>query len=129
MQSTVQSRAITYGRFLAISAAVVFLFAPTEYARAVWPLDLLIETSVAGILSGLASLLFSGIAWYMGWIGGVFDYFITNQSALLNNPAIYESWKIMRDFVNMFFILILIVMAFGTIFKTKYSWDRVLPQF
>ncbi len=41
-------------------------------------------------------------------------------------PAVFQSWQLLLNFVNMFFIVILIVMAFGTIFRTKYSYEQLL---
>jgi len=35
--------------------------------------------------------------------------------------ALYVAWKIIRNFVNMAFILMLVVIAFGTIFNTEYG--------
>lgn len=44
--------------------------------------------------------------------------------------VINETWKIMRNFSNMFFIVILIVMAFATIFNiTKYDARTLFPKF
>ena len=45
-------------------------------------------------------------------------------------PVIQSSWKIMRDFANMLFIIALIVMAYGTIFNVpKYDFRSLLPRF
>ncbi|MBI2062574.1 MAG: hypothetical protein HYT64_02710 [Candidatus Yanofskybacteria bacterium] len=44
--------------------------------------------------------------------------------------VIDESWKIMRNFANMFFIIGLIIMAFATIFNiSKYEARSLFPQF
>jgi len=52
------------------------------------------------------------------------------QAVIINFSAVQESWKIIRDFVNMFFILFLIIMAFGTIFDIKkYTWRDMLVPF
>ena len=42
--------------------------------------------------------------------------YVVNLKLDVNLPAIQESWKITRNFANMFFILVMIVMAFATIF-------------
>src|SRR3989344_2819516 len=45
-------------------------------------------------------------------------------------PIIQESWKIMRDFANMLFIIALIVMAYGTIFNIQgYNFKSLIPKF
>lgn len=43
-------------------------------------------------------------------------YYVINMKVTDNVPVVQESWKIIRDFCNMFFILVMIIMAFGTIF-------------
>ena len=50
--------------------------------------------------------------------------------ANIGTNVVEQSWTIIRDFVNMFFILFLIIMAFGTIFDIqKYNWKNLLPSF
>ncbi|MFH1769535.1 MAG: sulfite exporter TauE/SafE family protein [Parcubacteria group bacterium] len=40
-----------------------------------------------------------------------------------------DTWRVIRDFVNMFFILILIIIAFGTIFNIEeYTYRKLLPK-
>lgn len=47
-----------------------------------------------------------------------------------NVPVIQESWKIMRDFANMLFIIALVVMAYGTIFNIKgYDFRSLIAKF
>ncbi len=42
--------------------------------------------------------------------------------SLMTNPVVYEIWKLVRDFFNIFFILVLLLAAFATIFQVdKYS--------
>ncbi|MBI5135693.1 hypothetical protein HZA86_05705 [Candidatus Uhrbacteria bacterium] len=44
-------------------------------------------------------------------------------------PQIGEVWKLMRDLANMFFIIILLLIAFGTILRVeKYNWKSTLPK-
>jgi len=40
-----------------------------------------------------------------------------NLTAVINGPAIYAAWKIIRDFLNMAFILVLVYTAFTIIFQ------------
>ena len=57
----------------------------------------------------------------LAWTVGVFSWIIQMQG-FQNVEVVKTSWMTVRDFVNMFFILILIVVAFGTIFSLdKYS--------
>lgn len=51
------------------------------------------------------------------------DFFL----AFMNNPVIYEIWKIVRDTMNMLFILILLFSAFATIYQiSKYRYDKII---
>ncbi len=69
------------------------------------------------------------IAWLLGFVAGLLNDFITATGTVMI-PAVRESWTILRDFVNMLFILVLIIMAFGTIFDIKkYTWREMLVPF
>jgi len=48
----------------------------------------------------------------------IFETFI-HYGINVNIPVITNTWKIVRDFANMFFILIIIIMAFATIFDVS----------
>jgi hypothetical protein len=46
---------------------------------------------------------------------------------LMNNEAFYQIWKIVRDTMNMLFILVLLFSAFATIYQIdKYKWNKIL---
>lgn len=48
---------------------------------------------------------------------------------LMNDGAIYEVWIIVRDFCNIFFILVLLFSAFATIFQLdKYEYKKTIPM-
>lgn len=62
----------------------------------------------------------------MGFFADLLDKFVNFQN--YNLPVIQVMWNQMKNFVNMFFILILIIISFATIFDvTKYSYKSVLP--
>jgi hypothetical protein len=45
----------------------------------------------------------------------------------INEPGVVDGWVILRDIANMFFIIMFLVMAVGTILKNeKYSWQKML---
>jgi len=47
----------------------------------------------------------------------------------IDSEAVTQGWVIIRDVVNMFFIVILLVIAFGTIFNVQnYSYKVMLPR-
>jgi len=66
--------------------------------------------------------LIAVMAVMLGWV--------LNIRVYTNIPVIEESWKIMRDFANMLFIIALIVMAYGTIFNIRgYDFRSLIPKF
>ena len=70
---------------------------------------------------------------FVGWILGVavslFAWIIDAEKmrAIMVHPAIFKSWKIVRDFLNIGFILVLLFSAFSTIFQVdKYNYKKIL---
>lgn len=55
---------------------------------------------------------------------------VLNLRVINDVPVVAESWEIMRDFANMFFIVGLIIMAYGTIFdRPNYDYRALLMRF
>lgn len=84
-----------------------------------WPSDIL-TCVVQSTLLGLRDL--------MGWLaGGAASLFVwvvdpanvTGPTGMLNKVSVYNLWKFIRDFFNLFFILILLFSAFSTIFQIE----------
>ncbi len=80
------------------------------------------------ILSHPKEAVLTLISWILYYIGiviyGKLAILATNlliYVAQLNNftdlPVIIEAWSVVRDLANMFFIVILLVIAFGTLFR------------
>lgn len=54
---------------------------------------------------------------------------VAQYNDFIGNPAVTKGWVIVRDICNMFFILVLLLMAFGTILKLQnYTWTRLLGR-
>ena len=48
-------------------------------------------------------------------------------NAVLSNQAIYDSWKVVRDLLNIAFILVLLFSAFASIFQaSSYNYKKIL---
>jgi len=81
------------------------------------------------IALGVISLLVMGI---FGALDMMVISFITNivqYNNFINEPTIVDAWVIVRDLCNMFFILILLVVAFATILRIEsYQWKKILPK-
>lgn len=54
---------------------------------------------------------------------------IVQYNNFINEPSIRDAWIMVRDLCNMFFILILLVIAFATILRLpSYEWKKLLPK-
>lgn len=148
-----------FNKFNLILAVIIVLavFAPWHQARAaetacsgIWmvtfPLCLLKDTAEAvtegvgsllnltfeNILAEIESFMLSVTQTAISWAADLFDSLIKLQiqSEIYDTDITRGSWTIIRNFVNLFFILILIIMAFGTIFSIqKYTWKKMLAPF
>jgi len=78
-------------------------------------------TFITRLIGGALGYL---INWVLGGIEGVLS--VTNFTKV---PAVKTAWGVIRDICNMFFILILLAIAFGTILGIEsYHAKRLLPM-
>ena len=77
--------------------------------------------------------IFIPTSYLFGLCGQFFDwtFFFSIQSSTYTSPFVVQGWGIVRDFVNMFFIFVLLYVAFSTIlgthgFKTKETIINVV---
>ncbi len=55
--------------------------------------------------------------------------YVAQYSNFIHSEAVAQGWVIVRDICNMFFVLILLVIAFATILKIEnYSYKKWLPK-
>ncbi len=88
--------------------------------------------SVSGCAQDIGSFILGLVGQAVSWFAQAFDAFIRYQtdSGVYNIIVVDQGWTIIRNFVNLFFILVLIIMAFGTIFDIqKYTWKDMLAPF
>lgn len=116
-----------YGRYyLAIIFAIVLILIPTHPAEA-----------SCGIIRGtISDCVLEGFAYFILIIFTVVGNFIAVLVGILQwiihipvypdggIAVIDESWKIMRNFANVFFIIALIMMAFATIFDVVPAFSK-----
>lgn len=107
-----------------ISSLGIFVFGVGE-AKAAWVIDRFIK----GILIAFG-YVFLGILWLAsqiqnvaaGLVSGILSY-----TLFIKAPIVVTGWGICRDLVNMFFVLILLVIAFATILRIEtYGMKRIL---
>lgn len=81
-------------------------------------------------------LISSVMYFFLIYIMGILANFTTsllvyaaNFTGFTNRPPIIEAWTVVRDLSNMFFIVVLLLIAFGTLFQVEaYSWKKLLPK-
>lgn len=80
---------------------------------------------IVGFLASAALLLF-------GWIASMIIaalLFIVKYNNFINEPMVVQTWVMVRDFCNLFFILVLLIIAFGTILRVKgYTANDLLKK-
>lgn len=106
-----------------------FLLIPgVQFAQAGWFENL---TSPTAWINALIYPFFLFFSWIVNLAAGIFVWVINAETftKLMNAGAIYEVWLIVRDFLNIFFILVLLFSAFATIFQLdKYEYKRTIPM-
>ncbi|MBT5807745.1 hypothetical protein HOI18_00530 [Candidatus Uhrbacteria bacterium] len=72
----------------------------------------------------IATALTKGVVLFIDQLVPILTY--NNFST---NPVVSAGWAIVRDTVNMFFVVVLIVIAFGTIFgASRFQWQQQVPR-
>jgi len=55
---------------------------------------------------------------------------LATSGGFIKVPAVVTGWKLVRDMCNVFFSLILLVIALATVLKIEtFAWKKLLPQF
>src|SRR3990167_3580432 len=110
-----------YFTWIAVVAVVVIV--PIHAARAYFFEGLVQFTSYLtylvfiSLMGKLATIAMSVVVW------------AANLKGFTTLTVVKEAWTVVRDLSNMFYIVILLVVAFGTIFKIEaYSWKKLLPK-
>ncbi len=124
----------------------MFVHAPKQYQRvletATHPATLLVAgfgvllaltplPAAAGVQGFFASI----ILWFAQFLGkltltliGILVQ-IVQYNDFINAPAVVKGWVVVRDVVNMFFIVILLAISFGTMFRMEeYQYKHVLGR-
>lgn len=72
--------------------------------------------------------IFQVAGWFLGVAGVMFIWVVDPQNikGIVGSQAVYQVWQTVRDFLNMFFILVLLFSAFATIFQIdKYNIKKI----
>lgn len=88
-------------------------------------------TAIAIITFGI-SMIIHLMAWFCGQLITLLMeglIFLFGYNAFIRNEFVSEGWKVLRDLVNMFFVLGLLLIAFATVLKIeRYSWNKLLGK-
>ncbi|MFA6550973.1 MAG: hypothetical protein WCV41_00365, partial [Patescibacteria group bacterium] len=89
------------------------------------------EKVMAGVMTVLGYIAY-GVGWIVGLILTLVSKILVQVASyndFVNVPTVVTGWVIIRDICNMFFVLILLTIAFATILRMEsYSLKKVLPK-
>jgi hypothetical protein len=114
--------------YLLVATILLAVLVLPHQAKAVCPANP--GDCVTGALEEINKIILEALGYLIEWAAKTLEAVVRpeTQAVIINTFVVQESWKIIRDFMNMFFILFLIIMAFGTIFDIdKYHWRNLLP--
>lgn len=96
------------------------------------PEIVLANSGVENAMSAILGAISSFFVMLIGVIITLFSYLIINVaqfSKFIDIRAVEQGWMNVRDLCNMFFILILLVIAFGTMLRQEnYAAKKLLPK-
>lgn len=108
-----------------VSALLFFFIVPLSPAHA------LIDEIVAGIGEVILDLLLAITRILLALAVFLLRFFIllASYNGYLDAPIVILGWTMVRDIANMFFVVILLVIAFATILgKENYEWKKTLVK-
>ncbi|MBI5230247.1 MAG: hypothetical protein HY981_03055 [Candidatus Magasanikbacteria bacterium] len=90
------------------------------------------EVQLTGYLNRIIAWLLEMIAGFLGkLILAVIDLLIvvSGYNNFIDADVVNTGWVLVRDVANMFYIFVMLVIAFGTMFKLEaYTWTKLLPR-
>jgi hypothetical protein len=94
------------------------------------------SVSAAGPVARATASVIGHIVSMLIWIGGgilvvliQLLIWVSSYNEFVTSEAVTQGWRIIRDVCNMFFILILLIIAFATVLNIEgYSWKKLLPK-
>ncbi len=127
------------------SAFVLVVFVLTFVLSAFWYKSIAAD-SVVGLVLGdnflidhVQKFILLGVGYFLQFLLKIIGYILSlvigaiisvaSYNDFIGEPNIIKAWAIIRDFCNMFFILILLVIAFATILRIEsYNMKKWLPK-
>src|SRR5680860_214359 len=80
------------------------------------------------LIGSIAAGLVSVLGWILAKLMGILVY-IAQYNNFTNSAVIINGWRVARDVANMFFVVVLLIIAFGTILQLEnYNYKKWLPK-
>lgn len=116
--SSKRSRVVCVASFLVIFG--IFLVFKPSFA------------SFSGVVLGIVGWLVEIWVWLMGQLIALIVYVlvaVANYNNFSGSEAVSTGWVIVRDIANMFFVIIFLLIAFGTMLGvSQYHYSKTLPR-
>lgn len=116
---------------LIFTFSLLGVFGVISYTQANFVTDF-VATGLSATVMAVVGTVVQLIVWVMGVIISIVIWAVVHVSSYNNfikEAPIVEAWIIIRDFCNMLFILILLIIAFGTILRIEsYNVKKLLPK-
>lgn len=121
-----------------VSATTSVLSEGVQFNDKGWGIGDSIQGSAIWLLSIFFQMILSPILIGLVLVTKIFEIVVTypfgsswgdHSQAFVNVPAVATSWKLVRDVCNVFFAMILVIIALCTVLKIEaYSWKQLLPR-
>lgn len=116
---TTFSRKQLFFVFSFIFTGLFLFFLPTNAGGWDWAVDV-----IGGILSGINSALGSILLLIINAL-----IYVAGYQEFLDNPVVQTGWKMVRDLCNMFFVVVLLIIAFSSIVPVSDKYNKkLLPK-
>ncbi|MCX6795867.1 MAG: hypothetical protein NT165_04065 [Candidatus Falkowbacteria bacterium] len=90
------------------------------------------NASIGTAIATFIGWIIYGIVWALGQLLVLMMsvlVWIAQWKDFITAPAVTLGWKIVRDICNMFFVVIMLVIAFATVLRIEnYSYQKLLPK-
>ncbi|MEK7540189.1 MAG: hypothetical protein AAB558_02990, partial [Patescibacteria group bacterium] len=87
---------------------------------------LTLGSMINGLLAGILVSVFGLLMVFAMWL----TVQMASYDVVINTPNVIVAWKVLRDVVNLFFVIILLIIAIGTTLRREqYMWNKNLPRF
>jgi hypothetical protein len=102
--------------------AVVFLLGHFVFA------DSPIATALGNVVGGVISIFINAVVQILILLVNLL-MLVASYSDFIHAPAVEKGWVVVRDLCNMFFVVILLIIAFATILgQEEYGAKKMLPK-